>query len=59
MQYLIMCLLVLLLSCSSIVAQVPDTIWSKIHNITNDIDEGKCIRQTIDGGYIITGSMCL
>ena len=37
-------------------AQIPDTLWSKIHDITDDIDEGKCIRQTMDGGYIIIGS---
>jgi hypothetical protein len=37
-------------------AQSPDTIWSKVHGITIDIDEGRCIRNTADGGYIITGS---
>jgi hypothetical protein len=39
-------------------AQTVDTVWSKIHSISpqGDIDEGKCVRQTQDGGYIITGS---
>ncbi len=40
----------------NLIAQTPDTLWSKIHDITDDIDEGKCVRQTIDSGYIITGS---
>jgi len=56
MQYLIIRLSIILLLCGSIIGQVPDTIWSKIQDITNDIDEGKCVRKTIDGGYIITGS---
>ena len=36
----------------------PDTIWTKIHSISpqGDIDEGICVRQTSDGGFIITGS---
>jgi hypothetical protein len=37
-------------------AQAPDTLWSKIYGITLDIDQGKCVRQTLDGGLIITGS---
>ena len=39
-------------------AQAPDTLWSRIHSISpnGDIDEGKCVRQTLDGGYIIAGS---
>jgi hypothetical protein len=39
-------------------SQNPDTIWTKIHSISplGDIDEGICLRQTADGGFIITGS---
>ena len=39
-------------------AQYPDTLWSRVHSISpfGDIDDGKCIRQTTDGGYIITGA---
>lgn len=37
-------------------AQTPDTLWSRIHDIAPDIDEGKCVRETMEGGYIITGS---
>jgi len=43
---------------SGLLSQVPDTLWSRIHSISpnGDIDEGKCVRETADGGYIITGS---
>lgn len=39
-------------------AQLPDTLWTRIHSISpgGDIDDGKCVRQTNDGGYIIAGA---
>ena len=38
--------------------QTPDTLWTKIHSISpnGDIDDPKCVRQTNDGGFIITGT---
>ena len=38
------------------ISQSPQLIWSHLHQLTEDIDDGKCIRQTSDGGYIITGT---
>lgn len=36
-------------------AQAPDTLWTRTYG-GNDIDAGDCVRQTMDGGYIISGS---
>ncbi|MBO8183840.1 MAG: T9SS type A sorting domain-containing protein [Archaeoglobus sp.] len=33
-----------------------NTIWHRIYGANESYDVGKCIRQTADGGYIITGS---
>ncbi|MFC2088518.1 T9SS type A sorting domain-containing protein, partial [Calditrichota bacterium] len=47
---------ILIFIVNDVFAQLPDTLWSKIHDVTIDLDEGKCVRQTNDGGFIITGS---
>jgi hypothetical protein len=36
--------------------QIPDTLWTKIYDISIDLDEGKCVKETKDGELIITGS---
>jgi len=44
----------LLLSLSILPAQPPDTLWTRTFGGSN-IDVGHAVRQTMDGGYIITG----
>ncbi|MEM4625720.1 MAG: hypothetical protein QXJ28_03090, partial [Candidatus Pacearchaeota archaeon] len=50
----ILILLILLFSASILLAQAPDTIWTKTFGGSN-IDIGSCVKETSDGGYIITG----
>lgn len=56
MKIMILISIIILTFDVNLFAQFPDTVWSKIHEITIDIDEGRCIQTTTDGGYIITGS---
>lgn len=52
-------ILAILLSVSiNSLADAPDTLWTRVHSISpeGDIDDGKCVRQTSDGGYVITGA---
>jgi hypothetical protein len=33
-----------------------DTLWTMVYNSGGSYEKGKCVRQTADGGYVITGA---
>ena len=50
-----LCLFLLALAFSGTgAAEPPETLWTQTFGGSN-IDIGHCVRQTVDGGFIITG----
>ena len=54
MSKLFTILIGLVLYCGSVLAQPPDTLWTKTYGGSDD-DIGRCVQQTSDGGFIIVG----
>ncbi|GMU96512.1 T9SS type A sorting domain-containing protein [Ignavibacterium album] len=47
-------ILLFLIHTTLVMSQAPDTIWTKTFGGSN-IDIGQCVKETSDGGFIITG----
>jgi hypothetical protein len=54
MKKLLLSPLILALCPLLLIAQAPDTVWTRTYGGV-DNDFGNCVRQTADGGYIIVG----
>ena len=55
MKKLITTLIAALILSSSIYAQPPDTLWTRTYSASDSDDAADCVRQTIGGGYILSG----
>ena len=56
MKTLLLFFVTILLLQSNMLAQAPDTLWTKTYGRSNSSDDGNSVQQTSDGGYIVAGS---
>ncbi len=54
-RIIVLLLAVVVLVAAPTLAQPPDTLWTRTFGGL-ELDAGYCVRQTFDGGFIITGS---
>jgi len=45
----------IIFNCATLFAQAPDTLWTRTFEYSGLIEEGRSVKQTIDGGYIVVG----